>query len=57
MIRKVCPLNGLACKNEGCGWFCEDEGRCAIALLPGAMYWPIRFATTAPYEKVEEPEI
>lgn len=56
MIRKTCPMNGLACKNEGCGWFCEEEGRCAIALLPSTLDWLTRFAATKPYEKVEEPE-
>ncbi len=56
MTRKSCPMNGLACKNEGCGWFCEEEGRCSIALLPSTLDWLTRFAVTKPYEKVEETE-
>ena len=53
----VCPINGLACKAEGCGWFCKEEGRCAIALLPDTLYTVIRIAATQPYEKTEETEI
>lgn len=53
----VCPMNGLACKEERCGWFCKEEGRCAIALLPSVLDWLTRFAVTKPYEKTEESEI
>lgn len=53
----VCPMNGLACKVEGCGWFCKEEGRCAIALLPSVLDWLTRFAVTKPYEKTEEPDL
>lgn len=51
----VCPMSGLACKGDGCAWFCEEERRCAVALIPGQMDWLIRFSVTKPYEK-EAPE-
>lgn len=50
----VCPLNGLACKSDRCGWFCEDEGKCAIALLPSTLDWLTRFAVTKPYEEMTD---
>ena len=56
MKRYVCPLNGLACRNEGCGWFCEEERRCAVALIPGQMDMLIRFSVTKPYEKEDAEE-
>ena len=54
-----CPLQandgGLKnlCLGERCGWFCEEEGRCAIAALPSFLDWLTRFAVTKPYEEVE----
>lgn len=52
----VCPLNGIACKGGGCAWYCEDEGKCAIALLPSTLDWLTRFAVTKPFEKGDEEE-
>ena len=49
----VCPMNGLACKADGCAWFCGEEKKCAIALLPSTLDWLTRFAVTKPYEKEE----
>lgn len=54
MIRKTCPLSNFACKHEGCGWFSEEDGKCAIALIHSDLYWLARVATTKPYE-TEEP--
>lgn len=54
MIRKTCPMNGLTCKNEGCGWWCDEDRKCAVALIPSTLDWLARFAATKPFEKTED---
>lgn len=49
--RRKCPMNG-----DDCAWYCEDEGKCAIALLPSTLDWLTRFAVTKPFEKGDEKE-
>lgn len=51
--RPDCPLRGGPCKYDGCAWFCGEEKKCAIALLPSTLDWLTRFAVTKPYEKEE----
>lgn len=53
--RPDCPMRGVPCKYDGCAWFCEEEKKCAIALLPSCMDWLTRISVTKPFEK-EEPE-
>ena len=48
-----CPLNGLACKMAKCAWFCAEDEKCAVALLPSTLDWLTRFAATKPYETEE----
>lgn len=55
-MSKICPLMGESCKHGSCGWFCEEDGRCAIAVLPSVLDWLTRFAVTKPYEGVNEHE-
>lgn len=52
----LCPMLGESCKRRSCAWFCEDEGKCAIALLPSTLDWLTRFAVTKPFEKGDEQE-
>lgn len=51
-----CPISGKTCKKDGCAWFCEEERRCAVALLPGTIDFLVRVAATQPY-KTEEADI
>lgn len=53
---KICPMIQNLC-SESCAWFCKDEGKCAIALLPSTLDWAVRIAITKPYEKTEESEL
>lgn len=55
-MSKICPIMGESCKHGSCGWFCVDEGKCAIALLPSTLDWLTRFAVTKPFEKGDEEE-
>lgn len=52
---KICPLIQNLC-SEACAWYCKDEGKCAIALLPSTLDWLTRFAVTKPFEKGDEEE-
>ena len=51
---KICPMLGESCKHGSCAWFCKEDGRCAIAVLPSVLDWLTRFAVTKPYERVED---
>ena len=53
-MSKICPIMGESCKHGSCGWFCVDEGKCAIALLPSTLDWLTRFAVTKPYEEMKD---
>lgn len=52
----LCPMLVESCKRGSCAWYCKDEGKCAIALLPSTLDWLTRFAVTKPYEKGDEEE-
>ena len=52
-MNKMCPLSLSGCRGKQCGWFCEEEGRCAIAVLPSTLDWLTRFAVARPYEREE----
>lgn len=52
--RRKCPMNGECCLHDDCAWYCEEEGKCAIALLPSTLDWLTRFAVTKPFEKGDE---
>lgn len=54
--RPDCPMRGAPCKQDGCAWFCGEEKKCAIALLPSTLDWRTRCAVTKPYEKEETEE-
>lgn len=54
--RRKCPMNGDYCLHDDCAWFCKEDGRCAIAVLPSVLDWLTRFAVTKPYEVVDEHE-
>ena len=51
-----CPIRCDSCLRRSCAWFCEEEGKCAIALLPSTLDWLTRFAVTKPFEKGDEEE-
>ena len=53
---KICPMMQALCSTS-CAWFCKEEGKCAIELLPSTLDWLTRFAVTKPYEKTEESEL
>ena len=53
---KICPMMQALCTTS-CAWFCKEEGKCAIALLPSTLDWAVRIAITKPYEKTEESEL
>lgn len=52
-----CPIAQDRCVASACAWFCKDEGKCAIALIPSTLDWLTRFAVTKPYENTEESEL
>ena len=54
--RRYCPLSECSCNGSACAWFCEEEGKCAIALLPSTLDWLTRFAVTKPFEKGDDEE-
>lgn len=52
--RRYCPLSECSCNESACAWFCEEEGKCAIALLPSTLDWLTRFAVTKPFEEMKD---
>ena len=44
---KICPMMQALCSTS-CAWFCKEEGKCAIALLPSTLDWAVRIAITKP---------
>ena len=54
--RRYRPLSECSCNGSACAWFCEEEGKCAIALLPSTLDWMTRFAVTKPFDKGDEEE-
>lgn len=56
-VWKICPINGLRCKGEECGWWCAENRKCAIASLPDTLDWMTRISATKPYEKAEAIEV
>lgn len=52
--KKICPIKPTTsyCLEKQCAWYSEDNGKCAIALLPDTLDWMVRIAITAPYGKV-----
>lgn len=50
----LCPMLCEPCRSGRCAWYCKDEGKCAIALLPSTLDWLTSFAVTKPYEKGDE---
>lgn len=52
--RRYCPLSECSCNGSACAWYCEDEGKCAIALLPSTLDWMTRFAVTKHFDKGDD---
>lgn len=50
----LCPMLDESCWSGRCAWYCKDEGKCAIALLPSTLDWLTRFAVTKPYEEMKD---